>query len=52
MSNTNKNKKPKNAPRNFVAVHAGEFNKAQVHVDKKKREKNGYAKYPKGLEDS
>ncbi len=46
-----KNKKP-SKPRNFVAVHAHEFNKAQVHQDKKKKIKNGYEKHRKGLEDS
>ena len=47
-----KNKKPSGKPRNFVAVHAHEFNKAQVHQDKKKKIKNGYEKHRKGLEDS
>jgi hypothetical protein len=47
-----KNKKPSGKPRNFVAIHAHEFNKAQVHQDKKKKIKNGYEKHRKGLEDS
>lgn len=40
-------KKPANAPRNFVAVHAHEFNKAQVHQDRKKKQKDGYQKHKK-----
>lgn len=42
-----KNKKPDNAPRNFVAVHAHEFNSHQVHQDRKQRHKNGYQKHKK-----
>lgn len=30
---------------NFVAKHANDFNKAQVHVDRKKSAKRGYEKH-------
>lgn len=37
-----------NKPRNFVHTHGVEFNKAQVHVDRKKRDRDGYKKHKKG----
>ena len=33
---------------NLVAKHARKFNKAHVHIDRKKAEKKGYRKHKKG----
>lgn len=33
--------------RNYVAKYTRKFNKATVHADKKKREKNGYTRHTK-----
>jgi hypothetical protein len=35
------------APQNFVHKHGMEFNKAQVHVDRKKNSKRGHIKHKK-----
>jgi len=39
-------------PRNFVAKHMEEFNRPQVQVDKKKRDKAGYLRHKKGSIDN